>query len=100
MLLPMLVVLVTAWYTDSSFFFLLTSHKSKLKVKMICGLFSLTRGERILFYLRKQRQEPGLGMKTLSVFLQGKMSASRQRSLNSNILDWNLMDKENQNQQE
>lgn len=43
-------------------------------------------------------------MKNLSVLLQVKMLASRQKSLNSasksNILDWNLMDRENQNQQE
>lgn len=104
MLLPVLVMLVTAWYTDISFFFLLTSYKSKWKVKMICRFFSLMRGKHILFYLRKQHQEPGLSMKTLSVLLQGKMSALHQKSLNSvsksSILDWNLMDREDQNQQE
>lgn len=91
MLLPTLVVLVTACFADTSFFFLFTSYKSKLKVKIICGLFKLMRGECIPFYLRKQCQEPVLAMKNLSVLLQVKMLASCQKSLNSasksNILD-------------
>lgn len=97
MLFPMLVLLVTSWYTDTSFFFSLTSYKSKLKVKIIGGLLKLMMEECILFYLRKQCQEPVLSMKNLNVLLQGKMSASYQRSHNSrsktNILDWNLMDR-------
>jgi len=37
----------------------------------------------MLFYLRKQCQESGLGMESFSALLQGKMSALHQRSLYS-----------------
>lgn len=83
MLLPVLVVLVRPLYTNTSFFFLLTSCKSKLKVNKFCGLFKLMTGECILFYLRKQCQKRELNMKNWTVLLQGKMLASHQRSLNS-----------------
>lgn len=75
MLLSTPVVLITAWYTDTSFFCLLTSYKSKLKVKIICGVFKLIWGECTLFYLRKQCQGLDLNKKNLSVVLQGQTTS-------------------------